>query len=154
MSALRAKGAGWSGRPATGSLVLACLLMCVVVGGALSGCFRDVIRVQLPGNYVLIAVDSAEQLHVGWDAEQGFRTVVPAVVVQAGWNDHYIVAANRTEGISGGPLSYYYIDLNYRPESGAFADRGVAGPFTEAEFLKAKNDLGLPEFTLRYPKLR
>ncbi len=109
------------------------------------------VDVDLPGPYVLRASEHKEQLHIGLDTGKILVTRVDAVVVDVGWDGQYIVASQRPPDEPGGELSYYYIAVGEgtrgRPED-------VTGPLTEDEFNGAKQDLGLPEFTLHYSELR
>jgi hypothetical protein len=134
--------------------VLAVVLVagCAVVG---AGCFapRDAIREELIGPYALLAVDSREQLKVVYDTGSGLLVHrIGPVVVDAGFDERYVVTACRPEGKPGGDLSYYYIDIAMDTPSSRY--EAVNGPFSGEEFEDAKAVLDLPEFTLHYPELR
>ena len=128
--------------------MLACLLGLALTPATLTSCTWDAVNVKLPrGEYRLLAVDSKDQLCV---AEDG-TIWITALVVEAGWNDHYIVAANSSPDVRG--LSWY-IDLDYVWRTKPDELKKVVGPLTEEEYQRAKVALGLPEFTFHYWDLR
>ena len=124
-----------------------------VLAFLLSGC-GDAIHERLTGPYILIAVDSDEQLCVSQNVGNGISLdKIGPVVTDAGWNTNYIVAAVRPEGKPGTLPSFYYLDI---AKDTNIADQyyAVTGPLSKDEFDKAKQKLGLPEFTRHFPDLR
>jgi hypothetical protein len=108
----------------------------------------------LVGPYYLVAADVPEQLNVTYQGSggMGWGRIGP-VVIDAGWDERYIVATCRDVEDRGGELSYYYLDIAKDP-GGMYFDGAATGPLTREEFAAAKDALGLPEFTLHYPELR
>jgi len=124
-----------------------------VLAVLLSGC-GDAIHEGLTGPYILIAVDADEQLSVSRYVGDGISIGrIGPVVTDAGWNTNYIVAAVRPEGKPGTPPSYYYLDI---AKDSTVGDQyqAVTGPLSKDEFDKAKQKLGLPEFSRHFPRLR
>jgi len=114
----------------------------------------DAIHERLAGPYVLIAIDVDEQLSVSRDEGNGISIGrIGPVVTDVGWNTNYIVAAVRPEKKPGTPSTYYFLDIAKDSSSGD-QYQAVTGPLTKDEFEKAKQKLGLPEFTRHFPKLR
>lgn len=72
---------------------------------------------------------------------------VDAEVVAVGSDDKYVVAKQKP--IGGGAISYFYID---REKDGRYlnADEITEGPFSEAQFIQLKAQLGLPEFSKEF----
>lgn len=130
----------------------AAFVLILVLGS--SGCFFDIISRDLVGPYRLHAGDNAENLAVVYDPDKNGGVLrVGATIVEVGWDDRYLVAANRDE--PGGDLSYYYLDMGKDHVGGISDSEGILfGPFTEEEFRSLKAEIALPEFTVRYPDLR
>jgi hypothetical protein len=119
-------------------------LLAVLTLPFLGGC--DVHREHLVGPYILVAIDSPEQMSVSYDLGDGSSIGrINSVVFAVGWSDHYIVAkqhpmANRSI------TSFYYLDLS-KDSKYAEPTNSVVGPLTEAEFAQRQRELGLPAFT-------
>jgi hypothetical protein len=116
-----------------------------------AGC--DAIHERLTGPYILTAVDVDEQLCVARESGGGALRLIGPVITDAGFNRKYIVAAVREPGVPGGPQSFYYLDMAKDSEHGS-QFHAVSGPFSKDEFEKKKREMGLPEFTRHFPKLR
>jgi len=119
----------------------------------LNGC-ADAIHEHVTGPYILIAIDVDEQLSVSRDEGHGISIDrIGPVVIDVGWNTNYIVATVRPKKKPGTPLSYYFLDI--AKDSGTGNQyQAVTGPLTKDEFEKAKQKLGLPEFSRHFAKLR
>jgi hypothetical protein len=93
------------------------------------GFFSDPIYKDLPGDYVLMAIEDPDNLSILYDDPQyGIGSSIGSVgpgLVDVGWNDHYIVATDGDLRYPDGQLSYYYIDLDYDapPANGPFLMR-------------------------------
>jgi hypothetical protein len=127
-------------------------LLCVI---GLAGCLFDLISRDLVGPYRLFAGDNSEELAVVYDPDNNGGTLrVGSTVIEVGWDDRYLVAANR-RGEPGSDLSYYYLDMTKDHIGGISESEGILfGPFTEEEFKSLKAEIGLPEFSVHYPELR
>src|SRR5690348_6880621 len=120
----------------------------------LCGC-GDAIHERITGSYVLIAVDVDEQLSVARKvAFGGYVERIGPVVTDIGWNRQYIVAAVRPPGTPGVPPVFYYLDMRKDSEYPGNQHAAVTGPLSNQEFDQAKRNLGLPDFTRHFPKLR
>jgi hypothetical protein len=112
---------------------------------ALTGC--DVHNEKLVGPYILIAVDTTQQMSVGYSLGNGggIGRIEP-VVFAVGWNDRYIVAKQHPKG-DRSVTRFYYLDMakdEKYPTGGQLS--AVAGPLTGAQFAEAQVRLGLPDF--------
>jgi hypothetical protein len=120
----------------------------------LSGC-GDAIHERLTGPYILIAIDVDEQLSVSRDEGHGISIGrIGPVVTDVGWNTNYIVAAVRPEKRPGTPPSFYFLDIAKDAVDTGDQYQAVTGPLSKDEFEKAKQKLGLPEFSRHFPSLR
>ena len=125
-------------------------LVAVVV---FSGC-GDAINERLTGPYRLIAIDADDQLNVARYEGGGISVGrIGPVVTDAGSNQRYIVAAVRPEDRPGAAPSFYYLDIAKDTNKGD-QYQAVTGPLSKDEFDKAKQKLGLPDFTRHFPHLR
>jgi hypothetical protein len=111
----------------------------------LSGC-GFVHDEQLTGPYRLIAVDTLDQMSVSYRLPDGAAVGrISETVFSVGWNNRYIVAKqhpNNDRSIT----NFYYLDIS-RDSTYADPSLSVTGPLTEAEFVRKRSELGLPEFT-------
>jgi len=118
--------------------------LAVLTVSFLSGC--DVHREHLVGPYLLVAIDTPEQMSVSYDLGDGSSIGrIDAVVFSVGWSDRYIVAkqhpaANRSV------TRFYYLDIS-KDSKYAEPTNSVIGPLTEAEFVRKQQELALPTFT-------
>jgi hypothetical protein len=120
----------------------------------LFGC-SDAIHERLTGPYILIAVDVDEQLSVSRDEGNGISIGrIGPVVTDVGWNTNYIVAAVRPEKKPGTSPSFYFLDIAKDAANTGDQYQAVTGPLSKDEFEKAKQKLGLPEFSRHFPQLR
>jgi hypothetical protein len=151
--------ADWVMRAIVSAVLVPVYLPVVVVLAALfnvaiGGGFFDAIHQPMVGPYILIAVDSDEQLVVAYDRGDGFSIGrIGPVVTDAGWNSAYIVAAVRPPGKRQTASSYYYLEIQRDSEWGD-QFQAVTGPLSQAEFDLAKRRLDLPEFSRSFPQLR
>jgi len=119
----------------------------------LMGC-GDAIHERLVGPYILIAIDTDEQLTVSRDEGGGISIGrIGPVVTDVGWDPRYIVAAVRPAGKPGVSPSFYYLDIAKDSNKGD-QYQAVIGPLSKDDFEKAKGALKLPEFTRHFPELR
>jgi hypothetical protein len=120
---------------------------------AIGGGFFDAIHRPLVGPYILIAVDSDEQLSVGYDLGNGCSIGrIGSVVTDVGWNSDYIVATVRPPEKPGASPSYYYLDIKRDSKWGGV--QAVTGPLSLTDYERAKRNLNLPDFTRSFPQLR
>jgi len=118
-----------------------------------AGC--DAIHKRLTGPYILIAVDTDEQLNVARESstERGLSIGrIGPVVTSVAWNDKYIVATVRPQEKPGAPPSYYYLDIAKDSESGD-QYKAVTGPLSKEAFEKVRKESRLPDFSLHYRRL-
>jgi hypothetical protein len=109
-----------------------------------AGC--DVHREHLVGPYLLVWVDTPEQMSVSYDLGDGGSVGrIEPVVFSIGWSDRYVVAKQHPAG-KRSITNFYYLDI---PKDSKYADptNSVVGPLTEAEFMQKHRELGLPSFT-------
>ena len=114
------------------------------------GCF-DAHHEKLVGPYILIAVDTDQQMSVAYVVGGGLSVgrILP-VVFAVGYDERYIVAKRHPDG-DRAITQFYYLDIAKDSETG-YQFKAVTGPLKEDEFSKEKARLGLPEFktTLDY----
>jgi len=122
---------------------------------ALVGCGDFVHHERLTGPFVFVVVYGAEELRSVARYEGHGISVgrIGPVVTDAGWSTNYIVAAVRPEGKPGTAPSYFYLDI---AKDSTVGDQyqAVTSPLAKDEFDKAKQKLGLPEFSRHFPNLR
>jgi hypothetical protein len=119
----------------------------------LAGC-GDAIHEHLTGAYILIAIDTDEQLNVAYDEGNGISIDrMGPVVTDVGWNSNYIVAAVRPKDKPGSPPAFFYLEI---AKDSTYGDpfKAVTGPLTKSEFERVKTNINLPEFTRHFPNLR
>ena len=125
------------------------ILLALAVVAVLSGC-GFVHDEHLVGPYYLTAVDTTEQMSLGYAVEGESRVGrIDETVFAAGWNDRYIVAKQHPKN-DRRVTNYFFLDMT-RDSKYADPSASVTGPMTEAEFRAKKAELGLPDFrrTLR-----
>jgi hypothetical protein len=110
----------------------------------LAGC--DFHRERLVGPYLVLAIDTPEQMSVAYDLGDGDSIGrIEPVVFSVGWSDRYIVAKQHPAG-NRGITYFYYLDIS---KDSKYADptNSVVGPLTETEFRQKQREVGLPSFT-------
>ncbi len=118
----------------------------------LAGC--DVIHEHLTGPYILVAIDTDDQLSVSYDLGKGNSVGrIGPVVTDVGWDDHYVVAVVRPKGKPGATPSFYYLDIT-RDSAYGNQFQAVTGPLSKTEFEAATASLKLPAFKRHFPDLR
>lgn len=135
-------------------VVVLAALFNVAIGGGL-----DAIHQPMVGPYILIAVDTDEQLCVAYDHGDGCSIGrIGPVVTDAGWNREYIVAAVRPPGKPQTTPSYYYLEIKrdskWPGHIGRNQYQAVTGPLSQAEYDLAKKKFNLPDFSRSFPDLR
>ena len=70
---------------------------------------------------------------------------INATVYSVGWNSQYIVAKQHPSA-NRSITNYFYLDMS-KDSKYAEPDNSVVGPLTEAEFMRKKQELALPDFT-------
>lgn len=116
------------------------------------GC--DSIHQRLIDNYILMAVDSDEQLSISHEEGSGIAIGrIGPVVTDAGCNAKYIVATVRPPGQPGTPPKYYYLEIEKDRGEGNQL-QAVTGPLSKEEFEQAKKKLDLPAFSRHFDSLR
>jgi hypothetical protein len=128
-------------------------LVAPLVGCSLAG-LGDAYYEKLVGPYILVAVDTRDQLTVSRAEGDGVSSGrIGPTVTAAGWNNRYVVAATRPKKRPGESESYYILDITKDVAVGdQFA--AVIGPLSWEEFAKLKAELGLPDFVRVFPDLR
>ena len=130
-------------------IIILAALFTVAIGGGLDAIYQPMVS-----PYILIAVDSDEQLGVDYDLGNGCSIGrIGPVVTDAGWNSEYIVAVVRPPGKPQASPSYYYLEVK-RDSKWGDQYQAVTGPLSKAEYDVAKRKLNLPDFSRSFPHLR
>jgi len=100
---------------------------------------------KLVGPYVLVAIDTEEQMSVSYDIGGGASVgrILPTVF-SVGWDDRYIGAKQHPEA-DRAITNFYFLEIAKDSKYG-HQFKAVAGPLTEKAFLAAKAKLNLPDF--------
>jgi hypothetical protein len=110
--------------------------------------------------YVVLAVDSPEQMSLAFDTGEGAGALVlvGATIFAVGADERYIVVKQHPnpDGSSGSldrSVTNYYVVT--RTQSTHFSDRerGVRGPMTQTEFEALCQVQALPRFSKRFRNL-
>jgi hypothetical protein len=140
-----------------------------MLGALLAGCapFGGFVHDEhLGGPYRLVAVDEMEQMGICRSVPDGSGDCVgdglPSdTVFAAGINAQYLVAARRaTRDPFGeapknpGAIEYYYVVRTAGEGGRGPPPENIVGPLTEPDFNRARQELGLPEFTRVFEELR
>jgi hypothetical protein len=116
----------------------------VVAFAILAGCRSH--QEHLVGPYSLSSIDVPEQMSVYYDLGDGSGIGrINATVYSVGWNSQYIVAKQHPSA-NRSITNYFYLDMS-KDSKYAEPDNSVVGPLTEAEFMRKKQELALPDFT-------
>jgi len=123
-----------------GRLVIALTLLSVAC------CFGHAYHEEICEGYVLVAVDTMNQLMLGHETN-GVEGVVSAAVFAVGVQDPFIIVKQHPAPFPGRPnkeVTNYFIVV--MPEDRSRYPRdGVFGPLTKQEFAEMRAELGVPE---------
>lgn len=118
----------------------AVILVAVLLG--LTSCGQPVRHEKLTGNYVLLATDLPEDLHICYSDGTTCYGGIDSTIARVGWNEKYIVALQHPSN-NRSISNYYYIDLSVK-DSAAF---GVIGPLSLQAFNRKTTELDLPDLS-------
>lgn len=111
----------------------------------------------LDGPYHLTAMDFLEEMSLDYDLSGGFKGRIGPTVFAAGWNEDYIVVKEHPLGkaytVNRSVTHYHYL-IRALDHDLAEPDVSVRGPFNEAEFMKEKERLNLPDFSKEIEALK
>lgn len=129
-------------------------LLCLIMVFLLASCQDFVVDKTVIGRYHLIAVDEKEDLHLGYQLEDGnYIGIIHSVVYAAGHNDKYIIVKQHPE--ANKIIVNYYIVPIY-PKNQYWIEKEIFGPFNASQFEQKKKDLNMSnvEFTIVYNNLQ
>jgi hypothetical protein len=97
---------------------------------SLTACGMPVREEKLTGNYVLMATDLPEDLHICYLDDDTCYGGIDSTIARVGWDEKYIVALQHPSN-DRSISNYYYIDLSVKDS----AWYGVKGPFSLQDHL-------------------
>lgn len=98
--------------------------------------------------YAVLWIDLSSNRVLVYEFDDGGAIVrVGAEVVAVGSDKNYVVV--KQKATEGQPLSYFYVD-KAKDDKYLNGDDIAQGPFSEAQFMRLKTKLGLPEFSQNF----
>lgn len=105
-------------------------------------------RERLLGNYFIITTDNyGRDIYIGYKLETGdFVGVLSSRIIEVGKNEEFIIA-KQSNGLDSESKIYYYIIK--KMEYTIAPEKGVLGPFTNEEFQRKIQELGLEKLKFK-----
>jgi hypothetical protein len=118
----------------------------LVMAGLLSSCVFDSGIEWRGGPYVLIWIDTAENLTINRDEGEGaYSGRIDSTVFAVGWDGRYLVAKQHPDG-DRSKTHYFVLDSSKDTDVGE-PEEVVTGPLSAVEFQQKSNEMGLPPFS-------
>jgi hypothetical protein len=107
---------------------------------------NDIKNNQIIGGYYLVAVDTKDNMTIGYEVDENGNTVdvVGETIFSVGNNDKYIIAKqhpNRNKSIVNYFIIPIYKELTYSPE------KGLIGPLSLNQFEAKRKELNISNLT-------
>ena len=105
---------------------------------------QDLVYVKhITGRYYLVAVDTDDQMDLGFQTEsKDYIGLLGQTVFAVGFNKNYIIAKQHhynNRNITNYYIIFIYHEMTYWPE------KGVIAPFTKEEFNKKRHELNISD---------
>ncbi|WP_178300428.1 DUF3997 domain-containing protein [Chishuiella changwenlii] len=107
---------------------------------------NDIKSNQIIGRYYLVAVDTKDDMSIGYEVDESGNTVdvVPETIFSVGNNDKYIIAKQHPN--TNRKITNYFIIPIYK-EYTYFPEKGVIGPISLNEFIEKQKELNISTVT-------
>ncbi|WP_333662222.1 hypothetical protein [Chishuiella changwenlii] len=107
---------------------------------------NDIKSNQIIGRYYLVAVDTKDDMSIGYEVDESGNTVdvVPETIFSVGNNDKYIIAKQHPN--TNRKITNYFIIPIYK-EFTYFPEKGVIGPLSLDEFIAKQKELNISTIT-------